>query len=174
MADPPPADTPAASTRDRNVVAEALAVDRSSASPIDAAAQLFSADWEQADFNLAATIPSPARAAVREARDADRAAETRDGDGSSPPSSAGAAPPHPAPPQPDPPPSPRRPSKAACRDGPASPFRATIRAAASAVVAVVTGRGGVGGSTPGRNVASPSLLDAPPPPSLEGRVRGGR
>ena len=61
MADPPPADTPAASTRDRNVVADTLAVDRSSASPADAVAELFSSDWEQAGWHLAATIPSPAR-----------------------------------------------------------------------------------------------------------------
>ena len=39
MADPPPADTPAASTRDRNVIADTLAIDRSGASPADAVAE---------------------------------------------------------------------------------------------------------------------------------------
>ena len=115
MADAPPADAPAASTRDRNVIADTLAVDRSGASPEDAVAELFSSDWAAADWRLSATLPSPGRDAVRAARDAARATDSREGDGSSPPSSSGAAAP-----QPDPPPSPRRPSNAARRETPAS------------------------------------------------------
>ena len=42
MADPPPADTPAASARTSAVIADALAVNRDSVSFADAAADLFS------------------------------------------------------------------------------------------------------------------------------------
>ena len=68
MADPPPADTPAASTRDRNVIADTLAIDRDGASLADAAAALFADDYHtlvnESDGRLASMVASPAREAV--------------------------------------------------------------------------------------------------------------
>ena len=53
MADPPPVDTPAASARTSDVIADALAVSRGGASLADAAADLFSNEYERAEGRLA-------------------------------------------------------------------------------------------------------------------------